>query len=157
MRNVFWLRPKIIAGRTGPDRDPWNSQELARGGIGAVLSVNDGELVDPKDLEEAGISYKHVAFSDAAPPQPGDFEICTAALPKALQFALTSIDSGRSVLVHCTAGKDRTGMFLSYYLCKAEGMAPAKAIEEVKRVRPIALTAEGWDSFALRVLDALNG
>jgi hypothetical protein len=39
------------------------------------------------------------------------------------------------VLVHCSSGKDRTGMFLSYYLCATEGMAPSRAIQEIRRVR----------------------
>ena len=155
MHNVFWLRPCVIAGRSGPNKDVWDPKELARGGIGAVLSVNDGELVHPEDLAAVGIDYKCVPLSEAAPPQPGDLEICTAALPKALEFALVSIESGRSVLVHCHSGKDRTGMFLSYYLCKTEGLPPMEAIEEVKRVRPIALSAEGWESFTRTVIDAL--
>ena len=47
-------------------------------------------------------------------------------------------------------------MFLSYYLCKVEDLPAAKAIEQVKQVRPIALSADGWESFTLRVLDRLG-
>jgi protein-tyrosine phosphatase len=156
MRNVFWLRPCIIGGRTGPNKDIWDPKELASGGIGAIVSVNDGELVHPEELAAAGIDYKCVPLSDAAPPQPGDLEICAAALPEALEFVVKSIKLGRSVLVHCRSGKDRTGMFLSYYLCKVEDLPAAKAIEQVKQVRPIALSADGWESFTLRVLDRLG-
>ncbi len=156
MRHVFWLRPNVIAGRTGPNQDSWDPRELAKGGIGAVLSVNDAELVRPEELEATGISCRCVPLSDSAPPRPGDLEICTAALPLALEFALQSIDSGRALLVHCKSGKDRTGMFLSYYLCETEGLAPREAIEAVKQVRPIALSAEGWERFTLRVLAALE-
>lgn len=101
MHNVFWLRPNVIAGRTGPNKDFWEPTALAQGGIGAVLSVNDGELVHPEDLAAAGIRYQCVPLSDVAPPRPGDLEMCTAALPKALEFALLSIDAGRGLLVHC--------------------------------------------------------
>ena len=156
MDKVFWLHPNVIAGRTGPNKDFWEPKELAKGGIGAVLSVNSGEGANPGDLADAGIRYACVPLSDAAPPQPGDFAICTAALPQALDFALRSIDSGKSLLVHCTSGKDRTAMFLSYYLCKTEGLAPAEAIQAVKQVRPIALTAKGWEALTLQVLDALG-
>jgi protein-tyrosine phosphatase len=156
MRNVFWLRPFIIGGRTGPNRDIWNPKELADGGIGAIVSVNDGELVHPEELAAAGIDYKCVPLSDAAPPHPGDLAICVAALPEALEFVLNSIDEGRSVIVHCRSGKDRTGMFLSYYLCKTEGLPADQAIEQVKLVRPIALTADGWELFTLRVLSTLG-
>ena len=156
MRHVFWLRPGIIGGRTGPNKDLWNPRELAGGGIGAIISVNDGELVHPDELAAAGIDYACIPLSDTAPPLPGDLETCAAALPAALAFALEAIGSGRSVLVHCHSGKDRTGMLLSYYLCKTEGLAVDAAIEEVRRVRPIALSAEGWEAFTREVLEALD-
>ncbi len=156
MRNVYWLRPRIIAGRTGPNQDPWDVIDLARGGIGAVLSVNDGAQVAPEELADADIHHLCTPLSDSAPPRPGDLEICTAALPAALRFATDAIDAGRSVLVHCQAGKDRTGMFLSYYLCAVEGLRPEAAIDELRRVRPTALSAPGWESFTLQVLRALE-
>jgi protein-tyrosine phosphatase len=155
MRNVFWLREGVIAGRSGPNRDAWSPKEFAAAGIGAVLSVNDGELVHSDDLSAVGVDYRCVPLSDSAPPQPGDLQICVEALPRALGFVVSSIESGRSVLVHCSSGKDRTGMFLSYYLCVREGLAPARAIEHVRRVRPIALSAEGWETFTLDVLRQL--
>jgi len=155
MRNVFWMRDGVIGGRTGPNRDAWSPRDLATGGIGAVLSVNDGELVRINELAEAGIDYCCVPLSDAAPPVAGDFEICVNALPRALSFALHSIENQRRVLVHCSSGKDRTGMFLAYFLCVTEGLAPSDAIREVRRVRPIALTAEGWEQLAGRVLGEL--
>ncbi len=157
MRHLFWLREGVIAGRSGPNRDGWSVNELAEGGIGAVLSVNDGELVHSNDLSAAGISYSCIPLSDSAPPRPDDLQICVGALPRALSFAVSSIEAGRSVLVHCSSGKDRTGMFLSYYLCAVEGLAPVRAIGEVRRVRPIALSAEGWEAFALAVLRELVG
>lgn len=155
MRNVFWLRKGVIGGRSGPNRDVWNPAELAESGIGAILSVNDGELVHAADFADAGISYKCVPLSDAAPPRSGDLEMCIEALPKGLEYAQDAIESGRTVLVHCSSGKDRTGLFLSYYLCVVEGLPPSDAVCEVKRVRPIALTAEGWEKFSLEVLSAL--
>ena len=155
MRHIFWLREGVIAGRSGPNRDAWTAKELAAGGIGSVLSLNDGELVHSNDLSAAGISYSCIPLSDSAPPRSGDFQICVGALPRALSFVVSSIEAGRSVLVHCSSGKDRTGMFLSYYLCAVEGLAPVRAIEEIRRVRPIALSAEGWEAFALAVLREL--
>lgn len=154
MQHVFWLRESVIAGRTGPNRDPWNPEELAEAGIGAVLSVNDGELVHSEDLSKVGIEYRCIPLSNAAPPRPGDAEICASALPRALEFVVAAAESGRAVLVHCSSGKDRTGMFLSYYLCSTEGMSPSQAVAEVRRVRPIALSAEGWEVFTLEVLQA---
>ena len=155
MRNVFWVRDGVIGGRSGPNRDAWCAKDLAEGGIGAVLSVNEGELVRATELAEAGIDYCCVPLSDAAPPQPGDLQVCVNALPRALSFALRSIGCHRSVLVHCSSGKDRTGMFLSYFLCATEALSPDNAVREVRRARPIALSADGWEAFAYQVLEKL--
>src|SRR5262245_14110866 len=119
MRNVFWLRGGVIGGRSGPNRDAWSPRDLATGGIGAVLSVNDGELVRVSELAEVGIDYCCVPLSDAAPPLPEDLELCVNALPCALSFALRSI----------------------------EHQDPSDAIREVRRVRPIALSAKRWEEF----------
>lgn len=156
MRSMFWLRQGVIGGRTGPNRDAWIPQELADGGIGAVLSVNDGELVRPVELSQVGIDHRCVPLSDAAPPRPGDLDVCVDALPRALAFVERSIDARRGVLVHCSSGKDRTALLLSYYLCRREHLGPGEAIREVRRVRPIALSADGWEGFALQVLAKLE-
>ena len=155
MKHVFWLRENVIGGRSGPNRNGWNPKELMSNGIGSVLSVNDGEMVHEDDLSAVGIRYSCVPLSDAAPPQPGDLEHCVASLPQALQFVLGEIGRGKCVLVHCTSGKDRTGLFLSYYLCKTEAMAPTDAIQAIRHVQPIALSATGWEDFALNVLNEL--
>ena len=47
-------------------------------------------------------------------------------------------------------------MFLAYYLCVTEGLTPSDAIRELRRVRPIALSAEGWESFSYQVLGELG-
>ena len=56
MKNVFWLIPGKLAGRTGPNVDPWDARLLKEGGIGAVLSVNHGILVDAEELADYGIT-----------------------------------------------------------------------------------------------------
>jgi hypothetical protein len=91
MQHVFWLIPGKLAGRPGPNQEPWDADELKRGGIGAVLSVNAGILVNPEDFYSRGMGYARIPFSDKAPPMPGDLEICLDALPKAYEFV-----SGRS-------------------------------------------------------------
>lgn len=154
MKHVFWLREGKIAGRSGPNLNPWNPSELAAAGIGAILSVNDGELVHAEDLENAGIEYCCIPLSDSAPPRHGDKAICLDALPRAFEYAIDVIRRGKTLLVHCRSGKDRTGMFMGYFLAEVEGLSTLRSIQEVKRVRPIAFSAEGWNDFAIEVLEA---
>lgn len=152
MQNLFVLILGKLAGRPGPDRAPWKLAALRDGGIGAVLSVNDGLLCHPADFRACGIAYSCVPLSDNAPPQPGDDATCLRALPTAYEFVKEHIASGKMTVVHCSSGKDRTGLFLAYYLMREEGVTVQVAIERVKAVRPIALSAIGWDEFAVDVL-----
>ena len=152
MQHIFWLLPGVLAGRSGPTRDPWNLAQLREFGIGAVLSVNAGALCLAGDFDKYGLLYKCTSLSPNAPPEPGDLEHCILALPKAFAFIEANVQQGRSTLVHCHSGKDRTGLLMAYYLVRKFGFLPDAAIARVKEVRPIAFTAPGWAEFTQDVL-----
>ena len=152
MDKLFWVIPGKLAGRPGPDREPWNLAALRAGGIGAILSVNDGLLCQPQDFAVAGITYACMPLSSNAPPQPEDEHICRRALPQAYAFVQAQMGQGHAVLVHCSGGKDRTGLFLGYFFMQHVGLSPQEAIQAVRHVRPIALSAPGWEEFAQQVL-----
>lgn len=150
--DLFWLEPGALAGRAGPNRKPWDLEALRRAGITTVLSVNDGESCRPGDFTAAGLGYRCIPFSRHAPPAPGDLEHCVAALGRAYDHVSACIDARERVLVHCSSGKDRTGLFFAYWLGRRHGLAPEAAIARVRAVRPIAFSAAGWDGFAHEVL-----
>ena len=154
MKHVFWLKPGALAGRSGPDLNPWNAGELRDSGFGAVLSVNDGAACHVEDFNALGMAYRCIPLSDNAPPRDGDLEHCLAALPRAYAYVRGALAAERPVLVHCTSGKDRTGLFMCYFLMRESGVAVREAISQLRRVRPIALSAEGWEDFAVQVLEA---
>jgi protein-tyrosine phosphatase len=153
MDKAFWLEAGWLAARPGPNAEPWDLAELRDAGIGAVLTVNDAQACDAQAFVAADIEHACIPFSRNAPPLPGDDRLCIEALPRAYEFATGAMARGQAVLVHCTFGKDRTGLFLAYYLIRCTGMAPGEAIARVREVRPIALGAQGWDVLAAEVLD----
>lgn len=152
MEHVFWLLPDRLAGRAGPNRRPWELAAIRALGIGAVLSVNDGAGCDPSEFSALGLIYRCVPLPPNEPPIEGDEELCRLALPPAHEFVLAQHAAGRAVLVHCSAGKDRTGLYMSYFLMREQGLGMEAAIARVREVRPIALSAAGWEAMARRVL-----
>lgn len=154
MKHIFWLIDGELCGRAGPNHQPWNAQELKAAGVGAVLSVNNADAVYPDEFDSAGISYRCIPLASNAPPRPGDLELCVERLALAYSYARSEIEAGRALLVHCRHGKDRTALFMAHYLKMQRKLGTREAIAVVKAVRPIALTATGWDRFAIDVLDA---
>lgn len=156
MKHVFWLVPGALAGRTGPDRHPWDAGELRSIGIGAVLSVNDGAACHVEDFTALGMRYRCIPLSENAPPREGDIEHCLDALPRAYDYVRGEMDRQRAVLVHCRSGKDRTGLFMCYFLIRESGISAEGAIAAVRRARPVALSAEGWEGLAAAVLEVAS-
>ena len=152
MQHIFWLVENEVCGRPGPNFEPWKAQELAQAGVGAVLSVNSAESVYPDELAEHNIAHLCVPLAAHAPPEPDELALCQQRLPVAYEFACGHVDANKPVLVHCRHGKDRTGLFMAYYLMKRHNMSVEAAISQVKAVRPIAMTATGWDTFVPEVL-----
>lgn len=152
MQHVFWLVDGELCGRPGPNHQPWQASELRQAGVGALLSVNNADSVYADDFAALGMPCRCIPLAANAPPRAGDLELCLQRLPTAYTWARGEIESGRPVLVHCRQGKDRTGLFMAYYLKRRHGLTTDEAIARVKAARPIALTADGWDRFAVEVL-----
>ncbi|WP_285163027.1 phosphatase domain-containing putative toxin [Shewanella goraebulensis] len=155
MKQLFWLVDGVIAGRSGPNKDEWNLAELKASGIGAILSLNNGEGVDKVELETLGLRYLCTPFSRNIPPQEGDVAIFTEQAPKALAFIRQCEADNIPVLIHCRSGKDRTGIMMAYYLMD-NGAAPVHAVSQVRCIRDIAFSSEGWDQLVFDVLYALQ-
>lgn len=156
MDHVFWLVPGRLAGRPGPNRRPWDLAGIRALGIGAVLSVNDGDGCEAASFPTLGLAYECVPLPPNEPPLPGDEELCEEALPNAYRFVSEQHSRGRAVLVHCSAGKDRTGLLMSYFLMQEEGLDVETALQRVRAVRPNALSAVGWEALGRRVLARLS-
>lgn len=148
MKHLFWLVDGVLAGRPGPNIETWDPQELYNGGIRAILTLNRGYGVDAPALEAVGIAHKRIPILVQEPPQSDALEVAWPALEETSGWVWEQIQSGKTVLVHCTHGKDRTGLLLAYILVRYYGLASQEAIAHVRCLRPIALTAVGWEQFA---------
>lgn len=154
MKRVFWLIPDRLAGRPGPNFFPWKPAELRAGGFDAVLNLSEYEP-DVTALTGAGLrSYWVPLPMDFPPSEVSELE-CLGALPRALDHLNRELATGARVLVHCFAGRDRTGMLLALFLARRDGLAAGDAIARVREVRPEAISAPGWEEMALRVITRL--
>lgn len=151
MNSIFWLVRDAIAGRPGPHLAPWSIGELRAAGFDAVINLSE----HPSDLDAfsaAGIEASWVPLPGDIPPTRESEEKCVEALPRAFAFLTAQLARGRRVLVHCYAGKDRTGILLALFIAKRDGLPPQVAIQKVRAVRPLAITAAGWEALALNVI-----
>ena len=151
MKSVFWLIPDAVGGRAGPHLEPWSIPELRAGGFNAVINLSE----HPSDFaafEAAGMESTWVPLLTDVPPTKESETRCIEALPGAFAFVAAQISRGRRTLVHCYAGKDRTGMLLALLIAKRDCLSAEAAIRKVREVRPLAITAPGWEALALKVI-----
>jgi len=154
MKHVFWVYENALAGRPGPGVAPWDISDLKAGGFDIILSLAS-DLFPQSDASRDGLSCTCIPLPDCAPPDDHSVRVCGASLPLTLEIIRSNIEEGRTVLVHCAAGCDRTGLVLSYYIAWRERIGPAEAIAKLRTVRPNALSASGWEQMAMRLLPDL--
>ncbi len=161
MQYVYWAIPGLLAGRPGPDEIEWNLGELRQAGFGALLSLHNGGL-NSADISQHGFVHMLLPLPDTVPPSPEDIRTYRRLVPKALSFISQHVTNRIPTLVHCHAGKDRTGVVLVCYLSAYMEISPVDAIAKLRAIKPGLLSAEGYEELALRLSsteddDKING
>jgi protein-tyrosine phosphatase len=101
-----------------------------------LLSKREGALAVGTAAEAAGLAWVWVELPNGGEPAPERRHDIAASLRTVADL----VRGGAKVVVHCSAGIHRTGMF-AYALLRTYGLAPDEAMAMLARLR--AVTAEG--------------
>ena len=92
-------------------------------------SLNNNKKSDGIENQEKRMNYLHLYVEDYKVPS-------IQKIDSTVQFIENEIKLKRPVMVHCAAGKGRTGTILAAYLLKKENLSPEQAIKKIREIRP---------------------
>ncbi|MGH9909484.1 MAG: dual specificity protein phosphatase family protein [Nitrososphaerales archaeon] len=139
--NFSWVIEGMLAGSGMPtyrEEMDW----VRENGVKAVLTLTEEPLLR-QWLNN--IDYLHVPTVNGSSPDIEDIE-------KAVDFIDKNLKNKKSVMVHCAAGKGRTGTILVAYMMKFRGMNVKGATEEIRSLRPGSVE-NGSQEIALSIFE----
>ncbi len=122
-----WIEPQALAAMAWPRNLRQALEFLHDEGIGVVVSLTEFPLQRAL-VEEFGMEYHHMPIPDFTAPTYEQMCRFVGLVDNALR-------ADKRVVVHCLAGRGRTGTLAACWLV-SRGRSSTEAIEEVRRLRP---------------------
>jgi len=141
---TYEIEHGLLYGRPGPNKSLWHLDGLKKAGIKVILSLVSNPT--RKEVEEAGIIHYQLLFEDKIyRPYKTANQHVLQILERFDEIIDKHFARQEAILVHCNSGKDRTGLLLVYYLVSRKGLNMKRAISEIKKLNPTALSAKGYE------------
>jgi atypical dual specificity phosphatase len=108
---------------------------LIKHGIKTIITVREVPLPSNwftdsiKNIDSDNINYLHLSVEDFGAPSIEEID-------STVDYIQRQIDNRKPVMVHCAAGKGRTGTVLAAYLLKNENLTAEQAIKKIRNLRP---------------------
>ncbi len=112
-----------LAGLPGPAYMEWHFSRLRKMGYSVVVSLECARL-STFEIEDAGFEHRKICVEDFTPPTFDQMD-------EFVEYVDHKLGEGKKVLVHCYAGRGRTGTMLAAFLIH-HGMAADAAIREIR-------------------------
>ncbi|MCJ7625869.1 MAG: tyrosine-protein phosphatase [Anaerolineaceae bacterium] len=141
------FRSPMPFGPYDPDRDVFVGYKSSDISI-AVILVEEHEWwkkanLDLPDLyKQAGLDVIHLPIPDYGVPETG-------GLGETLDKILEEAQAGKNIVVHCSAGIGRTGLFMAVLARKVLGFSGQEAIDWVRRFIPGAIETKAQEEFII--------
>src|ERR687887_330399 len=100
-------------------------------GIKTIVTLREVPLPQKWLINNIGarIDYLHLEVEDYGVPSIQDMD-------NTIDYIRLHIQEEKPVMVHCAAGRGRTGTILAAYLLKENGLTAYKAIKKIRKLRP---------------------
>jgi len=134
--NFHVMRPNLILGRQFRDENDLNLL-ITKHNVEAIVTLNEEwELFVPSDRVIAALGGKEenrMRFSVPDYQAPSQEE-----LDRTVRFIQSHISEGRTVYVHCNAGRGRSATVVAAYLIAAESKwnSASEVIHHMRSIRP---------------------
>ena len=135
---INWLIDGQLGGCPRPNT-PAALAALRSANTGLLISLTAEWQPDLTALARNHIMSLHIPIRDFTPPSPEQaIEVCRAVE--------TALARNQTTILHCAAGKGRTGTLLTAYLIW-QGLNPDAAIKKARSVNPEWIETPGQISF----------
>jgi atypical dual specificity phosphatase len=104
-------------------------------GIKTIVTIREVPLPRQWFSDDNSVDYFHLRVEDYGAPSLEEMD-------NTVDYIQQQISYKKPVMVHCAAGRGRTGTILAAYLIKKENLTADQAIKRIRSIRPGSIQSD---------------